>query len=215
MQRQASAQRHGLPPVDLHDVGETCLADQPGVAQAADHLGRRPAPVELAQGFQVEVVVVVVAHQHQVDRWQLVERQPGRMVALRADEGERADPLRPDRVGEDVQAAVLDQQGGVVDVGDPQFFAAGALVHPWRRCRRRQGEPRALRRAVPLPLEQVAQALVRGRLDIAETFAVEMVRRRTLIGAASAAGQGQQADQPGGTQGGHEGMLLRSGSRTT
>ena len=82
--------------------------------------------MELAQGFQVEVVVVVVAHQHQVDRRQLVERQPGRMVALRADEGERADPLRPDRVGEDVQAAVLDQQGGVVDVGDPQFLS---LIH--------------------------------------------------------------------------------------
>lgn len=100
MQRQASVQRHGLPLVDLRDVSETCLADRPDVAQTADHLGHQPALVELMRDLQVEVVIVVTAHKRQVDRWQLVKCQPGRMVALWVDEGERADLLRPSQIGE-------------------------------------------------------------------------------------------------------------------
>jgi hypothetical protein len=50
-----------------------------------------------------------------VDVRQLVERQPGRQVALRSNETERRRALGEDRVGQDVGAARLDQRAGVAD----------------------------------------------------------------------------------------------------
>ncbi|MNN32828.1 hypothetical protein D3C81_1465600 [compost metagenome] len=94
-QQHALGQRHALPPVDLLHVAAAAGADQLGIAQAGDHPGVGEAPGQLGQAVQVEVVVMVVADQDQVDRRQLVQRQPRRMVAAWAEEAERAGALAP------------------------------------------------------------------------------------------------------------------------
>ena len=210
MQAELLVQRQALPPVQLDDIGEAALANQPAIAQTCDHLGQREALGQLAQAEQVEVVVVVVADQNQVNRRQLVEAQAGRVITLRADKFERAGAFAPQRVGEDVQAVLLDQQGGVIDVGDVQFGA----VHPaddlgrhlWAGLR----HPLHLRRAAEPPLEHIAQAFMGLGFEVVKTFAIEMVAAGPAVGTAMAAQQVEQGQPPGGAQNTeHADSLLR------
>ena len=65
----------------------------------------------------VQVVVVIVRDQDDVDRRQILEREAGRRDPARA--GERHGLARSDqlRIGQDVDAVELDQQGRVADPG--------------------------------------------------------------------------------------------------
>jgi len=64
------------------------------------------------------MVVVVVAEKDGVDTREIVERNAGVAAAARADGGERAHAFGPDGIGEDVEFALLEEEGGVVDKGD-------------------------------------------------------------------------------------------------
>ena len=68
-------------------------------------------------------------------------RTPGRPAAARTDPGERTRPLRPDRIGQDVGAALLKQHRGVVDQRDAKFTAVHArrAASMARRPRRNGG----------------------------------------------------------------------------
>jgi hypothetical protein len=112
-------QRHVLPPVELRHPRQARLLEQRLVAEAAEE-ARVVGGLQPAQGGQIEVVVVVVAEHHGVDGRQILEAQPGPVLAAGAGEGHRAGPQRPDRIGQQVDAVLLDQHRGVVDEGDPQ-----------------------------------------------------------------------------------------------
>ena len=59
------------------------------------------------------------------------QRTPGCSAAARTDPGERTGPLRPDRIGQNVGAALLQQHGGMVDQRNAQLVA----FHARRRFR--------------------------------------------------------------------------------
>jgi len=81
----------------------------------------------------VEVVVVVVADEQDVNRWQILKADAGSAVALGPGELHGAGAARPDRVGEDIEAAGLQQNRGVIDEGRAEFGAVNT------RGRRRAG----------------------------------------------------------------------------
>lgn len=134
--------RSALPPVELVHLGESGCFDPAAVAEPGHDrwlVGIRQSP----QCRQIHVVVVVVAEQNEVDGGQIVEAQPGWAVALRAGEGYGTDPLGPDGVGQHVEAVHLDEDGCVIDPGDPQATSgdrslggrAGRLVALRPGCR--------------------------------------------------------------------------------
>ena len=67
------------------------------------------------------MVVMVVADEGDVDAGQVVPADAGLAEAFWANPGERTGSFGPDGVGEDVEAGVLEQHGGVVDEGDSDF----------------------------------------------------------------------------------------------
>jgi len=71
----------------------------------------------VAGGGQIKMVVVIVADQHQANRRQIFKTDARRMDPFGSDPGERAGPVRPDRIGEDVQPLRLDEQGDMADNG--------------------------------------------------------------------------------------------------
>ena len=56
----------------------------------------------------IEMIVVVVALQHQIDRGKLIEIDAGGAMARRSNPGKRAGAMRPDGIAKDVQAFQLD-----------------------------------------------------------------------------------------------------------
>ena len=128
----------------------------------------------------VEMIVVVVALEHEIDFRKVVKRNAGRAMALGAGERNGAGALRPDGIAENVDAIHLDQERGVADEGDADGSVgdavgrdgAGGGVNPFA--------PRA-GLAVGEPFEQAAgtQRTAVGRIE--EMFAVEMVGGRAAV----------------------------------
>ena len=125
---------------------------------------RPVAPPEPPQGLDVEMVVMVVRDQHRVDRRQVLEGDARRVDPLGPGEGDRARPLREDRVGQEVEPRDLDQQRGMADRGrraGPRP-AAGGLS--WKGLGNASGQPCARRRAASAAARQgPCPAAGRGR----------------------------------------------------
>ena len=81
--------RYGLPPVELSNATEPVLRQKRTIPEAG-HEQRLMRAFQTPQRVEIEVVVMIVADQHQVDTRKLLERQPGRTNALRSS------PRRPD-----------------------------------------------------------------------------------------------------------------------
>jgi len=69
---------------------------------------------------------MVVADEEDVGWGQIFKADAGGAMAARTGKGERADALREDRVGQEIEAFRLDQDGGVTDEGGAQFAALDA-----------------------------------------------------------------------------------------
>jgi len=98
------------------DGADTCCGD--------DGLGAR----DLAEGRQIQVIVVGVGDEHEIDLWQLVEVEP-----WLAEPFYGPMPQRPIGIDQYREACDLDQAGGVADPGDPDAIGRGWVV--WRRER--------------------------------------------------------------------------------
>ena len=95
------------------------------VAEAGDD--QRPVALpEPAKGRQVEMVVMIVADEDEVDRRQILEAHAGRAHAIGAERRKGRGDVAPDRVGEDVEALGLNEDGGMADPGDPHLRALDA-----------------------------------------------------------------------------------------
>ena len=125
----------------------------------------------------IEMVVMVVAEQHHIDRWQIVKPHPRCADTSGPGELHRAAPLRPHRIGQDVQPSDLDQHGGVTDQCNAGAFDALGrhggmhrhMLWPWRTLRRFA------------PLADVRKAFVGcARCDV-EKAAVVMVAVRPVV----------------------------------
>ena len=159
--------------------------------------GDKTGPITLLQtpqGRQVEVIIMIVADQDDIDRRQVLPGYPRGMDPPRPKPGKGAGPLRPDRVGEDIEPLGLQQYGGVADPGDPQIPAEDP---GWRLIGCRQGL--GIRPVPPLagqaPFEKAAKTLIHRLAGVGETPAVEMLGDRDPRCGTAAGNQRQQCHQ--------------------
>ena len=83
----------------------------------------RPRARQPAQGGEIQMIVMIVADQHDVDAGKILPSHARFAPAPRTDPGERTRPFRPDRIGQNVGTRLLEQHGGMVDQRDPQLVA--------------------------------------------------------------------------------------------
>jgi hypothetical protein len=79
------------------------------------------------------VVIVIMAEKYGVDRREVFKAKAGGAMALGSGKGDRADPARPDGIGEQVEPLGLEKYGGVVDERQPQSRVLDAFWGFWRR----------------------------------------------------------------------------------
>ena len=76
---------------------------------------------EGAHGGIVEMIVVVVRLEHDIERREIIERDPRWDPPSGTRERHRRGALAPHRIGEDVAAVDLNQQAGVSDPGNREL----------------------------------------------------------------------------------------------
>src|SRR5580704_3280716 len=105
-------------------------------------------------------------------------------VAARTDRGERTGPLRPDRIGQNMGVALLEQQRGMVDQRNPQLIACHA---GWRlrRLYVRNETCGWLRPAGELPSQDIEKAARLRGVRVEEELPVKVPRKRWCAGAFS------------------------------
>ena len=105
-----------LPPVAFLYGGEARAADEIEIAKryngARDALFR-----EAIQRRKIQVVIMVVGHQHDVNRRQVFKANAGGVAPPGTGPGDRAAAFGPDGVGQDVEAVHLDEKRRVTDRG--------------------------------------------------------------------------------------------------
>lgn len=131
---------------------------------------------EAAKGGEIEVIVVVVAEEDNVDARKIFKADAGRAITAGAYEAEWAGAVGPDGISENVDAAKLEEERGVVDHGDAEFvgsdgggrFGGDDVVNEaaWGR----------FGRAVEFPAEDIAEAKGLGRVGVEEATTVEVGR---------------------------------------
>lgn len=104
-----------LVPCHLFDIRPAERAYECADAQWNPPCRRGKSRSELANGFRIEVIVVIVGNQDCVDERKRVESHPGRGATLGSGEGTRGRAIAPYGIGENVQAANLEKDGGVTD----------------------------------------------------------------------------------------------------
>ena len=67
------------------------------------------------------MIVVIVTDEHDIDAGKIFPTHAGVAAAAWPERGEGASSLRPDRVRQDVDVLLLDEQRGVVDEGNAQL----------------------------------------------------------------------------------------------
>ena len=77
-------------------------------------------------GGQVQVIIVIVRDEDQIDARKMVERDTRRIVTSGTREGDRARPLGPDRIGQDVVSTHLNKECRVADEADAQILLCNA-----------------------------------------------------------------------------------------
>src|ERR1700691_1801830 len=113
----------GLPPIHFLNLRilRDAFAGEARPDAERDGKSGTPAGGNAAQSRDVEMIVVVVALQHQVDCGKLIEMDPGGAVARRTDPRERTGAMRPDGIAENVEAFELNQERGMSDEGGAIF----------------------------------------------------------------------------------------------
>lgn len=160
-----------MPPVEFVDFSESEAAQRGCEPKGAKDEGAMRSGDALQRG-PVEMVVVVVADEQDLNRRQIFEADAGSAVALGAGELHGTRAARPDRVGEDIEAAGLEQNRGVIDEGSAEFGPINA------RRRRRAGfgfDPATPGAdfAVPHPFERSTKILP-GHAGIEEASVAEV-----------------------------------------
>src|SRR5210317_1748466 len=117
-----------LPPVQFDDVVDPARSEVGGIAQWYDE-NRCVLVGQLRQRRQVHVVVVVVAYEDGVNWRQIRERNAWLAKTPRPGPGQRTGAIRPDRIGQNIYAAGLDQHSCMID----KSAANSIALHTFRR----------------------------------------------------------------------------------
>ena len=137
---------------------------------------------EALQCRDVQMIVVIVRHDHDIDGRQIVEGDSRRSGASRPGEGHGACALRPDGIRQDVETRRLDQQCRMADHGHHEPLAIHALL----RLRRDEvGSHHGLGpidlASTELPAQQIGKPARFFATWIEEDLAVEMIRDRAAV----------------------------------
>src|SRR5579863_8461441 len=93
--RQARS-RYRIAPIHLSDGRDAALFQKTAETQRHYEIRLSAARREMTKHGDVQMVVMIVAEQHQVDRRQLIERHTGVAMACRTSERNRAGAASPD-----------------------------------------------------------------------------------------------------------------------
>jgi len=164
------------------------------------------AVMQRLQGGEVHVVVMVVAEKHRIDGRQVLQGDAGRPHPARTHPRKRAGAIGKERVGEDVEAARLDEAGGLADEGDAQGAAVDA---PWRGGVRGILDTGRLWRplAAELPLQQLAIVPGAAMAGHEKALAIEMVAGRAGMIAIGATGHGADIGRIAGDSNRRQGAM--------
>ena len=177
LSRRASDERRTdgrlLPPVVLPHVSRAARPNEPPEPEGHEPRGAGLARGEATHRPVVQMVVVVVRQQHQVDRGQGREVDPGRHPAARAREPNRRRAVAPHRIGEHVEPAYLEQKARVPDPRHEQPIGRRARdrklwLEPVKRGMRGIGRARPDDALHQDPLEKAAE---RGRRRVCPRIA--------------------------------------------
>ena len=119
---------------------------------------------------------MIMRQQDDVDFWHIVEGDAGRIGAPGSGKSKRAGAVGPNRVGDNVVAGRLDEQGCVADHPDREAVAANPFGRP---CILKRAWPRGRPFLPPVgkaPGQQVAQSAWGRSARIEKDVTVEMVR---------------------------------------
>src|SRR5258708_2677553 len=123
------------------------------------------------------MIVVIVAEKHQMDGGKILPAHARHAAAARADGGKRTCPLGPDRIGQNIDSALLEQKRGMVDQRNRELIAIhGRRRFGWLDVRNEAGG--WLRPCGELPSQDVENAAGLRRVRIEEALSVEMPGKR-------------------------------------
>src|SRR5207248_2652918 len=134
----------------------------------------------------IEMIVVIVADEREIDRWQVFEAKARRAVAAGTGEADRRGALGPDRIGEDVDPVELQERGRMIDERDAKLTIADTAGR-WRSERHVCPRVPAAAIARQHPFDEGSLALP-SRPGIVEVLAIEVIGDRPAI-----AGRGDEA----------------------
>jgi hypothetical protein len=175
MQREVRGMAIALPPVENARALHSRFCQRCFISQRSVH-ARRVRLLQTTQRRLIQVVVMVVAEQHDVDGRQLIEINARTAEAFGTGKLHRAGAFRPNRVGEDVHAGSLNEHGRVVHESREQ-------ARPFNgRGRQRGVGPRFI---FPLgviagkhPAQQRSEAPLRRNIGSEEPFSIEVIAAR-------------------------------------
>ena len=173
---RGSGDGQGIAPIQFADGTDSLGAQQPGYAERNNELGL-PAIRQPSQSGKIQMIVVIVAEEHNIDAGKVLPSHARLAAAARTNPGKRTGPLRPDRIGQNVDAALLKQQRGVVDERYAQLMTFDARGRfRWLNVRNEAGG--RFRPARELPSQDIEKTARLRRARVEEALLVEMLWKR-------------------------------------
>src|SRR5881628_522883 len=114
---QKALDASALPPIQLFhlrdaDLRKPCFKSQWDKKQRMVQLGQS------SDRLEIKMIIMIMRDEHQVNGWQMFEWHSGGHHTLRPGKGDRAGPIRPVRISQDVDAIKLKEERGMPDPGD-------------------------------------------------------------------------------------------------
>ena len=172
----ASGERQRFAPIQLMNRTDAAGSEQAGDSGRNDELALSTIG-QPAQSEEIQMIVVIVADKHYIDTGKILPPYARQAPAARAHPGKRTRPRRPDRIGQNVASALLEQQCGMIDQCNPQLIAFHCRRRlAWLNVRNEAGgwfPP-----AGELPSQGIEKAARLSRVRIEVALPVKMHRKR-------------------------------------
>ena len=106
-----------LPPIQLFHLRDADL-HKPRFESQGDKKYRMVQLGQSSDCFQIKMIIVIMRDKDQINGGQILKWYPWRDQTLRTRKGDRARPIRPVRISQDVDAIELNEKCGMPDPSD-------------------------------------------------------------------------------------------------